>query len=238
MPLKTVMIPSEARMEDKRLNKLKDNEWLPQPMNGGIYVCGSAGAGKSSWLYSFYNEWCPMYFDEVVVFCATRDSAETWNKLKQRNVVVLHKYSDQILDNYLKDLEEEQLQRKEDGKFPLRVSIIFDDMAGAKITNNSKPTALDRLALNCRHYNVLYIISTQRFRIISNTLRQNVMYVVLYRMAKPDLKRVAEEFSDPLSPDDFLEMATKITSMKHKYIFIDLRAPPEKRFRYEMNQII
>ena len=238
MPLKTVMIPSEERKEDKRLKKIKDYEWLPTPMNGGMYVCGSAGAGKSSWLYSFYNEWCPMYFDEVVVFCATKDSADTWNKLKQRNIVVLHKYSDAILDNYLKDLEEEQIQRHKDGKFPLRVSILFDEMAGARITNNSKPTALDRLALNCRHYNVLYIISTQRFRIISNTLRQNVHYVVLYRMAKPDLKRVAEEFSDPLSPEDFLEMATKITNMKHKYLFIDLRAQPEKRFRYEMNQII
>ncbi len=238
MPLTTTVIPCESRPPDKRLLKLADSAHLPNPLNGTMLVLGMAGAGKSSFIYSFYNHWTANYFDELVVFCATKDSAETWSSLKQRNIVVLHEYTDAVLEKYLKDLEQEQIKRIREKKYPLRVSILFDDMAGANITRVSKPTAVDRLALNCRHYNVFLVITSQRFRLISNTLRQNTHYVVLYKTARPDLERVAEEFADPLDEATFLKLAINIVETKHDYLVIDLRANPNNRFRHQMNEII
>lgn len=232
------MMPSEKRPVDKRLLKLPNNEYLPSPVNGSCLVLGSAGRGKTSWIWSFFSKFFPNYFDEVIIFCATKDSADTWAKMPQRHVVVLHHYSDEILDAYIKDLQEEQLKRQAEGKFPLRCCVMLDDMAGSKITNISKPTSVDRLALNCRHYNIFLMISSQRFRLISNTMRQNTHYVVLYKMNKADMEKVAEEFSDPLPEDQFLKIANDICDVPYNYLFIDLRAKPEDRFREQMDNIL
>jgi GTPase SAR1 family protein len=79
MSLRTEMIPCESRPADKRLLKLKDHELLPSPVNGTMFIVGAAGSGKSSFIYSLFSNWMPNYFDELVIFCATKDSAETWN---------------------------------------------------------------------------------------------------------------------------------------------------------------
>ena len=232
MPLETVPIPSESRPADKRFAKLKHHELLPNPCGDVLLCMGCTGSGKSSFIWSLLNDWMRGYFDEVVIFTGTADSVATWEKLKQRNVVVLNGYDDGVFREYLNDLEKEQLQRREEGKYERRVCVMFDDMVADGISRASKPTTLDRLCLTSRHLHVMTIIASQKFRgLISPALRNNIHWLVLYRLPRAELLAVGEEYGEPLSPEDFAALAERVfAARKHNYMVIKTRQTGNAKF--------
>jgi len=240
MSLETVPIPSESRPIDKRFNKLKHHELLPSPCGSVILAMGSTGSGKSSFIWSLLNNWMKNYFDEIVIFTGTADSVATWEKLNQRNVVVLNGYDDIVFREYLNDLEKEQLQRRIDGKYERRVCVLFDDMVADGISRSTKPTALDRLCLTSRHLHVMTIIASQKFRgLISPALRNNIHWLVLYRLPKSDLLAVGEEYGEPLDAAGFAALAdTVLSRKKHNYIVIKTRNLSSNKFWETINSPI
>jgi hypothetical protein len=238
MPLDTVAIPSETRPVDKRFAKLKHHELLPNPCGDVILCMGCTGSGKSSFIWSLLNNWMKRYFDEMVIFSGTADSVATWQAIDQRNVVVLNGYDDAVFREYLTDLEKEQLRRREEGKYERRVCVLFDDMVADNISKSTKPTALDRLCLTSRHLHVMTIIASQKFRgLISPALRNNVHWLVLYRLPKADLTAVAEEYSEPFTTPEFIELADAVFSRrKHNYMIIKTRNPSATKFWETINE--
>ena len=238
--LQTVAIPSESRPADKRLKKLKGHELLPNPCGDVILCMGSTGSGKSSFIWSLLNNWMKNYFDEVVIFSGTADSVATWEKLQQRNVVVLNGYDDAVFKGYLNDLETEQVKRREEGNYEQRVAVLFDDMVADGISRAAKPTALDRLCLTSRHLHVMTIIASQKFRgLISPALRNNIHWLVLYRLPKADLTAIADEYGEPLSCDQFVELAEHVfEERKHNYIVIKTRHAGGSKFWDTINEPI
>ena len=240
MPLDTIAIPSETRKPDKRFLKLKDHALLPNPCGDVILCMGSTGSGKSSFIWSLLNNWMRKYFDECLVFTGTADSVATWEKLDQRNVVVLNGYDDAVFREYLNDLEKEQVKRREEGKYERRVAILFDDMVADGISRATKPTALDRLCLTSRHLHVMTIIASQKFRgLISPALRNNIHWLVLYRLPKSDLGAVADEYGEPLDRDRFVALAESVFTRKpHNYLVIKTRMPAAYKFWDTLNEPI
>lgn len=231
-------MPSEKLPPDTRRKKLKYEKYLPNPMNGTMYVLGSPGAGKSSFIWSFLNNWTRNYFDELVIFCLTKDSWSTWEKVKQKHVFV-GLYDEAKLKKYLDDLEEEQVQRIEEGKYPRRVCIMLDDCAGSNVSRTvGKTSVLDQLSLNLRHLNIFLIVASQRFRIFSPTFRNSIHYMIVYRLPKNDFDKLAAEFSDPLTPTEFEERFFNHVQENHQYFMIDMRAPLDKRFRLRIDKPI
>jgi hypothetical protein len=232
MPLQTVAIPSETRKPDKRLLKLEHFDLLPNPCGSVILCMGSTGSGKSSFIWSLLAQWMKNYFDEVLVFTGTADSVATWEKLPQRNVVVLNGYDDGVFREYLSDLEKEQVQRRAEGKYERRVCVMFDDMVADGISRSTRPTGLDRLCLTSRHLHVMTIIASQKFRgLISPALRNNIHWLVLYRLPKADLRAVGEEYGEPLDADAFTALADKVfEERKHNYLVIKTRQPAASKF--------
>jgi hypothetical protein len=231
------VMPSEKLPVDTRRSKLVHEKWLPMPMNGTMYVMGSPGAGKSSFIWSFLNNWTKNYFDELVIFCLTKDSWATWEKVKQKNVWV-GLYDEKKLKEYLDDLETEQVQRIEEGKYPRRVCIMLDDCAGGNVSRVGKTTILDQLSLNLRHLNILLIVASQRFRLFSPTFRNAIHYMVVYRLPKNDFDKLADEYSDPLTPDVFESLFFNHIQQNHQYFMIDMRAPLNQRFRLSIDKPI
>lgn len=230
MPLETVAIPSESRSPDKRLKKLPHHELLPNPCGDVILCMGCTGSGKSSFIWSLLNNWFKNYFDECIVLTGTADSVATWQRLNQRNVVVLNGCDDRVFREYLDDLEREQVKRRADGKYERRVCVLFDDMVADGISRSTRPTALDRLCLTSRHLHVMTVIASQKFRgLISPALRNNLHWLVLYRLPRIDLVAVGEEFGEPLSTEEFVKLSEAVfTARKHNYMVIKPRTPDSK----------
>lgn len=200
------------------------------------------GSGKTAFLWSMLNDFYKNYFDEVVVYVGTKDSARHWEALPQKAVCVLHDWNPAAFHKYLDQLEADQETRKAKGKRPLNVCIAFDDMIATGIDKHhgGRHSPLEHLILVCRHLNVSIIILTQDSKTgMTPAMRNNAMYHVIYKVQTNDLAKVADEHSNDLTSAEFIKMYHSVVDRApHQWLMVDYRAPTAKRFRTGFSKII
>lgn len=239
-------IPQRESTPDKRrlalLKKLGDKaEFLPQsPATVAIY--GSIGAGKSSLLYSWMKNLFPRFYDELIVFCGSADSKEAFESLPQKNILFLTEYDEEAFSEYVEQLKADQLERMENGKPPLNIAIIMDDVifTDAIAKGGRQGSMVQRLMLIARHeLNSTVIIACQHSKQITAPMRNNCMYHIICNVQRNDLTKLAEEHANQLSHDQFIKMYYDVHKKgKHQFLFIDYKAPMDKRFRHNFDQYI
>lgn len=230
-------IPSELLPPDKRFEKLPNKEILFAPPFT-MCVIGAIGGGKSSFTYTLINKLYKNYFDEAVVVCATIDSKESWEKVNQRNVLFLNIFDDDAFMNYIKELEQEQEERKAKGKFPLRVVLVLDDLVMEGF-NKHRAGTLEKLLMTCRHYFISVILCLQHSKQISAAMRNQIYYWVILRLTAVDLNKIAEEHSNLLTKDQFIEMYNDIQKKgKYEFLIINYKRPMKERFQHRFTKTI
>lgn len=230
-------IPSELLPEDKRFKKLKHHKVLFKPPFTAVAI-GAIGSGKSSFGYSLLNDHYANYFDELVVLSGTIDSKESWEKIKQKKVVFLDGLDERSFSDYLRQLEQDQEERKQKGKFPVRVCLVMDDIIFENF-NRNKAGVLEKLMMTCRHYFISILLMLQHSKQISPAMRNQIMYWCLFRLTKNDLEKIASEHANYLSTDEFIDMYHQVQSKgKHEFLVIDYKAPMEDRFRHRFTKIL
>ena len=230
-------IPSEDIGIDKRFLKLKHHDVLMKPPFT-CAVIGAISAGKTSFGYTAMNDLYANYFDEVVVICGTIDSKDSWEKIKQRNVVFLNSFHDEAFQEYLHDIEKVQEERKEKGKYPLRIALVLDDIVFEGM-NKHRQGLIDKLFMTCRHFNISIIIMLQHSKQISAGMRNQIMYWILFRVTANDLEKISSEHGNLLNDKQFQNMYNEIQKKgKYEFIMIDYKSPLETRFRHRFYTII
>ena len=228
---KIEIMPSEEYGVDKRFLKLPDNEILFKPPFTMCCV-GSIGTGKSSFAYTLMNKLYKNYFDEFVVICGTIDSKATWEKINQRTVLFLNAFDDDAMMEYIKDLEKTQEERKEKGKFPLRVCILLDDIVFEGFNRNRVGT-LEKLLMVTRHYNITVILLLQHTKMISAAMRNQIFYWIVFRLTAVDLEKFAVEHSNLLNQKQFINMYNDVQMKgKHEFLIVDYKKPIQDRFSH------
>ena len=224
------VIPSEEKPQDKRIKLIKYD--LPKiPSN--IFLLGRCGSGKSSALYTLLNDGYVVkgksIFDEIVIFLGTLDSVETFKKLPCKNIVVIHEYNVDEFKAYIDDLKQHQMERLEKKKRPLNVCIVFDDFLGNNLVNakNGQSSALEKLVITSRHEcsaTIFFCSQTFKHKSFTNPMvRNNINYYLLFTMARNDIEKVAEEHSNDLTKDEFLEMYREINKKPFQFMMIDYK---------------
>lgn len=230
-------IPSELLPEDKRFKQLPHHKILFPPPFTSV-VIGAIGSGKSSFGFSILDKHYKNYFDEVVVLSGTIDSKASWEKLHQRKVVFLNGLDEHAFTDYIKQLEKDQEERKEKGKFPVRVCLVMDDIIFEGF-NKNRAGMLEKLMMTCRHYFISIILMLQHSKQISPAMRNQIMYWVLFRMTANDVEKIATEHSNFLTTDQFKDMYHNVMKKgKHEFMIIDYKAPMEDRFRHRFTKIL
>ena len=230
-------IPSEDIGTDKRFLKLKHHEGIMKPPFT-CAVIGAIGSGKSSFGYTSMNDLYANYFDEVVVICGTIDSKDSWEKVKQRNVVFLSSFHDEAFQEYLSDIEKVQEERKAKGKYPLRIALVLDDIVFEGM-NKHRQGLIDKLFMTCRHFNISIIIMLQHSKQISAGMRNQIMYWILMRVTKNDLEKLATEHGNLLNDKQFVNMYNEVQKKgKYEFLMIDYKSPMDTRFRHRFYTII
>ena len=228
---KIEIMPSEEYGVDKRFLKLPDNEILFKPPFTMCCV-GSIGTGKSSFAYTLMNKLYKNYFDEFVVICGTIDSKATWEKINQRTVLFLNAFDDDAMMEYIKDLEKVQEERKEKGKFPLRVCLLLDDIVFEGFNRNRVGT-LEKLLMVTRHYNITVILLLQHTKMISAAMRNQIFYWIVFRLTAVDLEKFAVEHSNLLNQKQFINMYNDVQMKgKHEFLIVDYKKPIQDRFSH------
>ena len=111
-------------------------------------------------------------------------------------------------------------------------------MIADNISKRGRSTSLEKCLLNTRHYNLSIIILTQSIKLLSRTMRINMMYYVIFRVNRSEIQRIAEDNSGTLTEDEFEEMVLEVFKQPYHYLVIDYRAPPHQRFRDTLNDVI
>lgn len=230
-------IPSEMLPEDKRFKKLPHSDVLFKPPFT-CAVLGAIGAGKTSFVYSLIDKHYKKYFDELVVISGTIDSKESWEKINQRNVVFLNALDDKSFKDYINDLELTQEKRKKEGKFPLRVLLVLDDIVFDGY-NKNRASVLENLFMTCRHYFISIILCLQHSKQISAAIRNQIFYWVLYRLTANDLAKISEEHSNLLTSKQFIQMYNDYQKKgPREFIIINYKKPMKERFQWKFTQPI
>jgi len=230
-------IPSENIGEDKKFDKLPHKDVLFKPPFT-CAVIGAIGSGKSSFGFSLLDKHYKNYYDEVVVLCGTIDSKESWENIHQKNVLFLNAFEENAFEEYLDNLEADQEERKKKGKYPFRCCLVMDDIVFQGF-NKHKAGTLDRLFMTCRHFNITVIIMLQHSKQISASMRNQIMYWVLFRMTQNDMEKIADEHSNFLTSDQFKSLYQSIIAKgRHEFMIIDYKAPFENRFRHRFTKVL
>lgn len=225
---KVDVIPSENRPKDKRMEQISYEE-LPR-LPALCMLVGSAGAGKSSILYSLLSQgWTygpkkKSIFDEASIFLGTMDSIDTFKKLKIKNLVVLTEFVPEPFSEYMEDLEKHQMERLEKNKHMLNALIVFDDFVAKGLMNHygGQSSPLERLCVTSRHYNCSILFCTQVYKnsgFSNPTVRNQINVWIIGRCSLPELRKVAEDHCNYLTPKQFIAVYNKIM-LKSKYNFL------------------
>ena len=231
MSLPHILIPSEERPEDTRFFKLKHSKIIPKPPFTMLIVA-PIGSGKSSLTYSMLDKWYGAYFDELIIYNGTKDSNDAWLNLPAKEVILLNEWDEEEFFKYVKALEVSQLRRIQEGKPPVNVLILFDDMVTDHIFSRGRSTALDQFIIKIRHIPASLIMTTQSYKLISSTSRRNMTHLAILPVNQDEIEKVAEEHSGLMTKDNFIKMYKSIiTKQPRNYLVIDYRAPVLERFK-------
>ena len=239
--IKRYIIPSETNKTDKRFNKLKLNLYGLNPPFV-LVLLGTCGSGKTSYSYSIIKN-LKKYYDIILIYSSTRDSKEAWKQLetKKSDVIVQNRFNPDELEDFLDDIQNENVERLDDKKKPLNTLVLFDDMIFSNTMDKMRGNIIDHIISIHRHkdINVSLLFCSQSYTALSRNLRVlNCSAVFLFQVNKTDLERIAEEHSGLLDKDEFITIFKQLRKTdKYAPFVINYKKPLEKRFSFN-NQLI
>ena len=236
---KVDVIPSENRPKDKRMEQMNYAELPALPVL--IMMIGSAGAGKSSILYSLlstgftYGPKKKSVFDEASIFLGTMDSISVFEKLPIENLVVLSDFVPDPFDEYMESLQKHQMERLEKKKHMLNAIICFDDMVGKSLMkhHNGESSPLERLCVTSRHYNCSLVFCSQVYKnsgFSNPTVRNQINLWIISKVSLVELRKIADEHCNHLTPKQFIALYMKIMKKKpYNFLVINYNKPFNER---------
>lgn len=237
------VMPSEKKPRDKRLDKM-EMDFLPV-LPATILVLGSAGAGKSSALWSLMTKGyvykgkkgnTKSVFDELLVYLGTLDAKASFEKMPVKNKLIMTEFDPVIFDEYCEDLKAHQMERLEKGKPCLNTCLLMDDFAGENMMKKSKVNGnppIQKLCISSRHeMNTTIFYLSQFYRntgFTAPSVRANLTTIILYKMPVNEVRKIAEEYSENYEVEEFIDIYDKVMASKpYSFVVFDRRRPLNK----------
>lgn len=197
-----------------------------------MLVVGSSGAGKTQ-VVCHILEKMKNTFGNIKIF--TRNKSEPIYEWLEDKIPSTHL---QICEN-LNDLP--SLSKSKDGTIKgfdsdLQHLVIFDDLCLEKDQSGIAEYFI-RSRKIAKGISLMYL--TQSYYKVPKTIRINLNYCVIKKLAcMRDLNMIMSEYNLGIEKDRMLKIYKYCTLKKTDFLFLDLDAPPEKRFRHNLLEVI
>tara|TARA_R110002096_G_scaffold304969_1_gene499852 strand:+ start:626 stop:1345 length:720 start_codon:yes stop_codon:yes gene_type:complete len=130
-------------------------------------------------------------------------------------------YDEQVLEMLYENLEEEAVEQMEDdGKIKPKL-IIMDDVGYSGNLKSKNFGMITKLVANGRHLNLSQIYTSQRFSMVSTSLRSNLTGAILFNTSMKELELIAEDFNYKKTKKSFMEMFRKETDKPRSFLVIN-----------------
>lgn len=258
---KDAEIPSECK---KRSNVLKI---IPYPTNkqsikqrpfmkaniipkhsSSVIFNGRSGSGKSNLLINlmtrpeFYGRTKPdnektQYFDIIFLFSPTADGGDDlvrFLKIPPKRIITT--MDTKILDNIIQK-QKDLIASKGLEKSP-KILIIFEDIQSnaGKIMNS--PSFL-KCFIQARHLNISTFLLGQSWTKTPRACRLQANNIFFFPSSGSEVELLVKEFCPPhTSKKVFQELVEKATGDRYNFLHINMREPPDTRFRRNLDTIL
>lgn len=129
-------------------------------------------------------------------------------------------YDENVLDNLYDDLEEKFLEEKEEGNIKNRI-IILDDLGYSGSLKNKNFGIISKLVSNGRHLNLSQIYTSQRFSMISTTVRSQLTGAILFNTSAKEVELIAEDFNYLDNKKEFVKMFRRETKNARGFLVVN-----------------
>ena len=134
-------------------------------------------------------------------------------------------YDEQVLEMLYENLEEQFVdEMEEDGKASNKL-IIMDDVGYSGNLKNKNFGMITKLIANGRHLNLSQIYTSQRFSMVSTSLRSNLTGAILFNTSMKELELIAEDFNYLKTKKAFIEMFRRETEKPRSFLVINFSNP-------------
>lgn len=228
MELEIEVMPSEKKPVSKKIEKM-ELKTLP-PLPATFLILGQCGSGKSSCLYSLLAKGYTYagktnkrksVFDEMLVYLGTLDSKSSFESLPIKNKLILTEFDPVVFEEYTDDLKQHQMERLDSGKSALNTCIVFDDFFGANLMKKAKVNGappIEKMVLTSRHeLNATIFYCSQAYKqsgFTSPSVRSNITTIILYKMPRAEIFKIAEEYAEQYEIDEFIAIYDRIMASK------------------------
>ena len=134
-------------------------------------------------------------------------------------------YDEQVLEMLYENLEQEFIdEMEEDGKSTPKL-IIMDDVGYSGNLKNKNFGMITKLIANGRHLNLSQIYTSQRFSMVSTSLRSNLTGAILFNTSMKELELIAEDFNYMNTKKSFIEMFRRETDKPRSFLVVNFSNP-------------
>jgi hypothetical protein len=198
-------------------------------------ILGPSGSGKTILLQNLIMNIYKGCFSRVYIFSPSIDVDYTWQPVKKYIEEEMKCFENDkekfYFDNFdvtalakIIDTQHKIVQylKQNDKKKLFSILIIIDDLADDY--KASHHPLLNSLFTRGRHNNISCVVSTQKFRAISNIIRVNATELYVYRLRNySDLEAFVDEVSAIYPKKTILEIYNLATEAPYSFLFVNLR---------------
>jgi hypothetical protein len=198
----------------KKLNKYELTKFLNK--HSANLLCGRAGSGKTSLLFSMFKS--PDIFKKVFHNIFLFQPFASASSVKNNVFDAIDE------EQKFNELNEENLSgvmetvRNEDKKY--NNCIIFDDMT-AYLKYGEVEKLLKELVFNRRHYRTSIFFLVQSYVSVPSQIRKLFSNLFIFKVSKKELETIRDEILEAIPKDCVGELAKLVFDKPHEYLFIN-----------------
>ena len=223
---------------------------VPKLPSTGILL-GPSKSGKTVALISMILEQYRGCFERVIIFSPSINVDDGWRPVKKyieevmkvntdREQVYFEEWDEPALRQIIRQqrkITETSKQMKLRSLF--QILIVIDDFAdNPHLHRKTGDSALDTLFVRGRHFQISTWVSTQKLRLVSNTVRVNAQFFCVWRLRNQLEKDSLLEELTALVPKQQLEaMYEAAVAEPHSFLYIYLLNPLDKMFHIRFERV-
>jgi hypothetical protein len=206
-----------------------DTKWMSVPFRA--VLVGQIQSGKSNIIKNIcFNKSIgyDKFFDAFYIWCGSLDDLIEYKTLANQHGTIkkfsfTQAYKDDDVKSLFKEIEEDNIKKEKEEKE--NTLMIFDDQICNGVSNRSKLNAVSEIFTRGRHAFVSAIISTQKYKSLSNVERSlNVSHLWVFEGTNAtDLNAIAEEHSGTRTKEEMLEILKDNLKQKYDFVIINNR---------------
>lgn len=120
-----------------------------------------------------------------------------------------------------------------------RILLIFDDLVGSSLFNNTRDSVFKTLNTNHRHLSASILMVSQAYKEIPKTVRSNFSSLIIFETPNDkELEVIYEEHTLHMKRDDWMTAYKHATDEDHGFMYVNYQKPKRLRMMNKFDQVM